>query len=468
MGGFARKFSVCVLAMLLLPQAAYVQQQAGANGGAGAQQSQFHVSLVSKELAPTFTEMVYLKVSVGSDSTYLDWLDKPQDPEQKQREPTWCPTASSFTVTGTYRESGASSARSAKTFDLKVLRIWYAGIDSKERNCTAVDVYVSANIKNASQVQVSIKGPKPDENIEVGPEVAVPYGTGRQVSFSMSAQSATSEKLTNGNSRAVGQFKVDLSVPYVGHTPVGTMFIKSAKNVFSTDAKDVNSAFDAQLGTKNVLPLAWYWPWSAQVEMKGDQVAKNLSFFTGAQMNTLIPWKNAKPALYNQAIKAPISPELSLSVLYERRLRQTASNAAKYPNLDAVQLNPAMSWTLISLAPGFWDKITGRSSTDKPASEQQKNLAVGMEMDWGAYYLPTDKTKSGTGTQIFEGYGDVSLLIPLPLLQHFIPGAGFLNSSTDPVNSQIRIKYSDAVNSAQGYARTKQWTYGIELMSGKK
>ena len=128
---------------------------------------------------------------------------------------------------------------------------------------------------------------------------------------------------------------------------------------------------------------------------------------------------------------------------------------------------------MISIVPGLWEKLTGQNSgTDKPgkpnpASPSQKMLGVGVEIDLGAYYLPTDKTKKGTGTQIFDGYGDVSLLIPLPLLQHFLPGVGFLTSS-DPNNSRIRVKYSDSVNSAQGFARTKQWTYGIELTTGSK
>jgi len=32
------------------------------------------------------------------------------------------------------------------------------------------------------------------------------------------------------------------------------------------------------------------------------------------------------------------------------------------------------------------------------------------------------------------------------------------------LNSQIQIEYSDAVNAANNYARTRVWTFGIAIM----
>jgi hypothetical protein len=73
--------------------------------------------------------------------------------------------------------------------------------------------------------------------------------------------------------------------------------------------------------------------------------------------------------------------------------------------------------------------------------------------------LPLDKTKSGS--QQVEGYGDVSILIPLSNLNF---EKFKLVEKDSLLNSQLRVKYSDSVNPANNYARSRQWTFGIEVM----
>jgi hypothetical protein len=75
------------------------------------------------------------------------------------------------------------------------------------------------------------------------------------------------------------------------------------------------------------------------------------------------------------------------------------------------------------------------------------------------WHLPLDKTKSGS--QRAEGYGDISVLIPLSDIP--IKLLNYL-ASGNSANSQLRVKYSDDVNASNNYARTKQWTYGFELI----
>jgi len=86
---------------------------------------------------------------------------------------------------------------------------------------------------------------------------------------------------------------------------------------------------------------------------------------------------------------------------------------------------------------------------------------LGLQMDLGTYYLPLDLTPSGS--QRVEGYGDVSILIPVSGLTKAFQIFPYLTSG-DAAKSQIRIKYGDTVNPANNYARSKQWTYGIEVI----
>jgi hypothetical protein len=37
-------------------------------------------------------------------------------------------------------------------------------------------------------------------------------------------------------------------------------------------------------------------------------------------------------------------------------------------------------------------------------------------------------------------------------------------TKTDPTKFQVRIKYTDAVNPANNYARTSGWSFGIEAL----
>ena len=88
-----------------------------------------------------------------------------------------------------------------------------------------------------------------------------------------------------------------------------------------------------------------------------------------------------------------------------------------------------------------------------------RQFCVGIQPDLGLYYLPLDKTKARS--EKVEGYGDISILIPLSNLNfsdfQLVQADGLLNS-------QIHIKWSDSVNAANNYARTRQWTFGIEIM----
>jgi hypothetical protein len=94
----------------------------------------------------------------------------------------------------------------------------------------------------------------------------------------------------------------------------------------------------------------------------------------------------------------------------------------------------------------------------KPASGSNQ-FCLGFEADFGLYYLPLDLTSKGN--QRVEGYGDFSFLVPLTDFQWpFVPQA----LSKQALQTQFRIKYADAVSATNNYARTKKWSFGVELI----
>ena len=84
-----------------------------------------------------------------------------------------------------------------------------------------------------------------------------------------------------------------------------------------------------------------------------------------------------------------------------------------------------------------------------------RQFCVGLQLDLGLYYLPLDKTKAGS--EEAEGYGDISILIPLSNLNF---GDFQIVKADGLLNSQIHIKWSDSVNAANNYARTRSGRLG--------
>ena len=93
--------------------------------------------------------------------------------------------------------------------------------------------------------------------------------------------------------------------------------------------------------------------------------------------------------------------------------------------------------------------------------ERQHMLAVTLhEMKENLIALDT---VPGSKSKRAEGYGDISILIPLSDFSVASKELTYVTAK-DPTKFQVRIKYADSVNAANNYARTKQWTFGIEAL----
>ena len=137
-------------------------------------------------------------------------------------------------------------------------------------------------------------------------------------------------------------------------------------------------------------------------------------------------------------------------------------------SVNDYSLNPALSWSTISFPFTcrllFWEKKPQKkpSSLDAAAAvSPQASTCLGTELDLGLWYLPLDLTSAGS--QRVEGYGDISILIPLADFSIASKELTYVTAK-DPTKFQVRIKYADSVNAANNYARSKQWTFGIEAL----
>jgi len=322
----------------------------------------------------------------------------------------------------------------------------------KDSNAPApVNLLLNAHVNSNSSFVVSL-AKLPSGRTVQSSEQKFPAAT--SYSFSVVPQGVPGESLTNGKSRDVGQLTVNYSAPFVGNSPI---FVNT-KNLFSTDERDGKSAFAATGGVEAGLFPRWYTPVQLSETIQGNQVATALSAVSNLSVAGLVPWYWTRKVFNNDWIDAGRAPEFSLAAQYTHRFAQEATAKTKLLSTDDAMINPALTIEPFYLFPKgcavyrHWIKAKDSAATSR-------QFCLGSQIDLGTWYLPYDKTK--TGSQQVEGYGDASLLIPLSNLDF----ANFpIIRKDNLLNSQLRIEYSDSVNSANNYARSRQWTFGIEVM----
>jgi hypothetical protein len=300
---------------------------------------------------------------------------------------------------------------------------------------------------------------------------------------SATPQAAPGEALNNGATRTVGQLSVAFTdMNLLPRSPVN-VYAKST-DLFSTDGKDTKSAVVLTGGLQHGVFPSWYSPLALEQTLQGNQTAKNLSTVTSLNFNTLPAWRWSAPILNKHSfISAPLPPEPMIANLYTHRFEQLVTKKTPLLAENDYSLNASFAWDTISFPFTckllFWEKLStvtpnNGTGVDKPAGAKvapattaaalpapATTNCLGAEIDLGGWYLPLDRTSRGT--QKFEGYGDVSILIPLS--DFSVASSELLTvTKTDPTKFQIRIKWTDAVNAANGYARTRGWTFGLEAI----
>lgn len=273
----------------------------------------------------------------------------------------------------------------------------------------------------------------------------------------LTPQSAPGESLSNGKKRDVGQLNVAITapdlVPSVGRF---ALYAKST-DLFSTDEKDSKSAFSGVLGVTRGLFNSWYSPFHLEENLQGNQIASSLSAKTSFGFTSLVPWFWTRHALNNGWIQAPSPPELTVNTGYTRRINQLVTSKTPLLSVNDYDLNPSIALQPVFILPNACAWLQTKLGRSKPTNSRQ--YCLGLQANQGMWYIPLDKTKAGS--QRAEGYGDVSFLIPLSDIP-FAPLANLISSNA--ANTQIRITYADSVNPANNYARSKQWSFGLEVI----
>jgi hypothetical protein len=305
-------------------------------------------------------------------------------------------------------------------------------------NPGSVELVLKSPVSSNENVQISVLDASVPPNVIWKSDGKLTLKNGRALSLLLTPQSAPGEALNSGKKRDVGQLSIALSESNLFTNRELNVYAKSS-DLISTDGKDAKSAISATLGVQRGLLPRWYTPLRLEQSVQGNQTASNLSATTSLGISMMPKWAWPDGAFDKWIVHAPLPPDLALSATYTHRVAQMVT--AKTPRLagDDSAINPSLAWSSITL-PGtkkifFWS----RDAAGSPASP----YCLGLQMNLGIWYLPQDLTKSRS--QRAEGYGDISILMPLQMLS-FASSAFPYFTSSDPAKVQIRIKYADSVN----------------------
>jgi hypothetical protein len=326
-----------------------------------------------------------------------------------------------------------------------------------------VSLILSSRVNSTDKVQVTIYYDKEHTRILAQSDGTLKFSSSKQFTSSGTLQAAPGEALTNGKTRDVGQMTLAIAETDLFRNSPVNFYAKSA-DLFSTDEKDNKSAFLAIFGGQHDLFLKVYSPIQLEERIQGNQTATNLSAVTDLSGSLLAPWSKSAPVFNNGVISAPLAPTFALGGQYIHRFRQLVTAKSPLLTVDDFSLNPYLSWSSITVP--VTCKVfawLGKISKSAPAGAPTppSSYCVGTTVDLGAWYLPLDLTSAKS--QRFEGYGDVSILLPLAGFSGFSRLFPYL-TSTDSAKTQIQIKYSDSVNAANNYARTRGWTFGFQAL----
>jgi hypothetical protein len=330
-----------------------------------------------------------------------------------------------------------------------------------------VDLVLGSRVNSGDLIQVFVYDDAKQTVPLISSDGKLAITTSSFPAFTATPQAAPGEALNNGETRTVGQLNIAFSdTNLIQRSPVN-LYAKST-DLVSTDSKDAKSAIAVTGGIQRGLLTRWYTPYHLEESLQGDQTAQNLSAVTSLGFAVDPPWLWTAHSLNNPFILAPLPPEFSVANQYTHRFNQLVTTKTPMLSVNDYSLNPALSWSTISFPFTcrllFWEKAPPNapgSADAAAAASTQTSTCLGTELDLGLWYLPLDLTPRGSKRA--EGYGDISILIPLADFSIASKELTYVTAK-DSTKFQVRIKYADSVNAANNYARSKQWAFGIEAL----
>lgn len=299
------------------------------------------------------------------------------------------------------------------------------------------DVYLvllMRSIHDGDTLQVSVGG-EPPQDVKVS-------GTSPWL-WSLTPAYVQSQELTNGKKRPVGQLTSVIHCP-VFSVPTFRSYLTNT-NVVSSDGKDKDTKLDLTYGFERTFTgkfgtsddsFATYHPF--QVTLLSNQVGSNVSLEAGPGITLLFP----PVPIDNAVLHTPIGPEFGFDLQYQRRFLQDDESRKQEPRRDGIRVASKGTWTPLRIL-----------------SRADSTVLYGEIVGYG-WFLPIERNELGKSMKRLEGRIEASLLVPITALSF----NGQFSAPGDKPKTQIRFKFTDGADDANGYKHSRSLSLGVEAV----
>jgi hypothetical protein len=266
---------------------------------------------------------------------------------------------------------------------------------------------------------------------------------------------APNADLVGGGTSNVGRLELDLDVPSLIPNDFANLYFNGSA-LLSTNERDAKTKIETKLGLERSLFESWFTPVHLDVKYIGNQRGSDQSVVASLGLETIFPWAWTAPFLWNDVVKAPVSPTVDASAEYERILKEDSTKSRRYQS----RLAAGFHWNPIYLFPGLLPRLVG--GPDVLANNVSLDIKAKL---WG---FPEEKRNDGNFRDPFEYRVELSLIIPTPMLNvnkeitHLLKGVGgggLLGGS-----ARVVLKYITGADESNGFRNSSDFAFKLEFV----
>ncbi|HEX2207947.1 MAG TPA: hypothetical protein VHG93_09730 [Longimicrobium sp.] len=266
----------------------------------------------------------------------------------------------------------------------------------------------------------------------------------RPLTFQFDPKQVPDQKLLGGGAADVIQFGLKLEVPsLLANGGLARVYVRS-NTLLSTDERDVATRLQGTVGAELSLLRSWYVPGFVDMTVQTNQRFSNSSLIVSTGVRSILPWGWTRSILWNSLVRAPISPEISLSGQYQRRMEVDTLVAAERAKDNVFRIAGLFDWRPVHLLPG---RVPDKKD-------------ITLEPTLRGWYFPHANARGGTSIREFEGHVDMALYVPV---SGFPSGFLLTSGSGEDTLTRLKIQYVSGANEANGFARSSEWKIGFEV-----
>jgi hypothetical protein len=269
--------------------------------------------------------------------------------------------------------------------------------------------------------------------------------------FKVKPTLAPNADLVGGGTSHVGRLEIDFDVPSLIPNDFANFYF-GASALLSTNERDARTKIEGKFGVERSLFESWFTPVHFDLKYIGNQRGSDQSLVASLGLETILPWAWTAPFLWNDVVKAPVSPTIDASAEFEQILTEDGTKSRRRQS----RATAGFHWSPIYLLPNL---LGGREVLANNVS-----LDIKAKL-WG---FPEEKRNDANFRDPFEYRLELSLVIPTPFINvsalssHLLKGVG--GGGLFGGSVRIVLKYITGADESNGFRNSNDFAFKLEYV----